>query len=60
VTFTHRYARGWHGSLRAVVLENGRVLEYLQPLRPQGAGSHVQIDAEPAPPPPRAYVPPHR
>ncbi len=57
VTFSHRYVRGWHGSLRAVVLENGRVLEYVQPLRPRGAGSHVQIDAEPAPPPPRAYVP---
>jgi hypothetical protein len=57
VTFSHRYARGWHGSLRTVVLENGRVLEYVQPLRARGAGPDVQIDAEPAPPPPRPYVP---
>jgi hypothetical protein len=60
VTFSHRYARGSHRPLRVVVLENGRVLVYVQPLRGGGAGAHAQVDAEPAPPPPLAYVPSHR
>ena len=57
VTFSHRYAPGWDGTLTAVVAQNGRVLEYVQRLRRGGAGSHMQVDSEPPPPPPHAFAP---
>jgi hypothetical protein len=56
VSFSHRYRRGFTGSLTVVVVQNGRVLEYVQPLRSRGA-AHAQVDPEPAPPAPREFAP---
>jgi hypothetical protein len=58
VAFHHHYPPGWRGSVSAVVLQNGRVLEYVQPLGHRGRGSGLQVDHEPPPPPPAPFAPP--
>jgi hypothetical protein len=51
VSFYHRYRRPPRKPLSVVIVQNGRVLQYLQTVRTAGAGPNAQIDAEPAPPP---------
>jgi hypothetical protein len=58
VAFHHHNAPGWRGSVTVVVLQNGRVLEYVQSLGRGRRGSGLQIDRESPPPPPRAFPPP--
>jgi hypothetical protein len=55
VRFAHDYASTPSKPLAVVIVQNGRVLEYVQSLEPTGGASHAQVDPEPAPPPQRLF-----